>query len=436
MASNCVLDKIVGSLPIELWCNVFQHLEPRIDPKTGHWLPSLEAQAYFWQLPRVCKAFQRVFKALPRLGCQAVLKRAALKSPNKALATSLVPWLQARAAVLQRLCVECWAPDVVKFLRALKHPDSTLSALHFEARYQAEICTLASFTSLTSCSLKSTYAGSDMPDLQPLQGLPHLTHVSLENGEFTTFSAASHLTRLELRFTQVTNAVYCNFASSLVDLYISDGDLVGLHARGLLACTALQRLEIWDHCSSNAANQADAFQCCSNPEDDEDDHWPADMSPLACLTDLRVRLREGSGGVNLTGVATLTSLTILFYFILFGGPIIVGPMMENLHKLVCLELAQHARFNHGSDFDLRCDWRGYHVLQKLRIEGLFKADNKLLGLVQLPHLRNVLMRNATPADHASAFFLGSLSTQMALKRRGVKFQCMYADFSPEVQCTA
>ena len=110
--------------------------------------------------------------------------------------------------------------------------------------------------------------------------------------------------------------------------------------------------------------------------------------------------------------------------------------MENLHKLVCLELAQHARFNHGSDFDLRCDWRGYHVLQKLRIEGLFKADSKLLGLVQLPHLRNVHMRNATPADHASAFFLGSLSTQMALKRRGVKFQCMYADFSPELYCTA
>lgn len=153
-----------------------------------------------------------------------------------------------------------------------------------------------------------------MPDLQPLQGLPHLTHVSLENGDFSTLSAASQLTRLELRYAQVTNEVYCKFVSSLVHLYIDKSDLDGLHARGLLACTVLQRLEIWDHCSITAADQADSFQCYdvySDPNDIEDDHWPADMSSLACLTDLYVRPREGSGGVNLTGVATLTSLTSL-----------------------------------------------------------------------------------------------------------------------------
>ena len=223
----------------------------------------------------------------------------------------------------------------------------------------------------------------------------------------------------------MTNGVYCSFASSLVDLYIKYSSLAELHARGLLACTAVQRLEIWGCCSIDAADQADSFQCCSTIDDAEDDHWPADMSPLACLTDLRVRLREGSGGVNLTGVATLTNLTNLDF--VFNGPTIVGPMMENLHKLVCLELARYARFNHDLDFDFTCDWRGYHVLQKLRIDGLFKADSKLLGLVELPHLRNVDMSCATPADHASAFFLGSLSNQMALKRRGVKFQCMFAD---------
>ena len=337
-ASTCVLDRNASSLPLEVWCKVFQHLEPRVDSKTGHWLPSLEAQAYFWQLPRVCKAFQRVFKAHPRLGCQVILERAPLTSPNKDLLTSLVPWLQARAAVMQRLCVDCWTPDVIKFLRALEHPDSTLSAIHFRATYQAEICTLASFTSLTSCSLKSSYA-SGILDLEPLQGLPHLKHVSLENGDFTTLSAASCLTRLELRYAQVNNGVYFNFVSSLVDLYMNHSDLGELHAKGLLACTALQRLEIWDCCSVNAADQADSFQCCSNAtgNDAEGDHWHADMSSLACLTDLCVRLRDGSGVVNLTGVATLTSLTKLDFVI--NGPTIVGPMMESLHKLVCLELA-------------------------------------------------------------------------------------------------
>ena len=76
--------------------------------------------------------------------------------------------------------------------------------------------------------------------------------------------------------------------------------------------------------------------------------------------------------------------------------------MESLHKLVCLELANYAGFNHDSDFDLTCDWHAYHVLQTLRIRGTFKADSKLLGLVELPHLRNVDMRNTMPADHASA----------------------------------
>jgi len=194
-------------------------------------------------------------------------------------------------------------------------------------------------------------------------------------------------------------------------------DLGGLHARGLLACTALQHLDIWDCCSINAADPADSFQCCRDANDIEDDHWPADMSSLACLTDLCVRLREGSDGVDLTGVATLTSLTSLEFVV--NGPTIVGPVMESLHKLICLDLASctSARFNPDSDFDFSCDWHGYHVLQQLRTDGLFKADSKLLGLVKLPHLRNVNMRKAKPVDHASAFFLGSLSKHMALKCR-------------------
>ncbi len=422
------MDRDVSSLPLEVWFKIFQHLEPRVDPRTGYWVPAVEAQAYFWQLPRVCKAFHRVLKAHPQLGCQVTLEKAPLKSPNKNLATGLVPWLQARAAVMQRLGVQCWTPDVVKFLRALEHPGSTLPAIHFKTRYQAEICTLASFTSLTCCSLRrSNNTCYATPDLEPLRGLPHLTHVCLVEGDFSTLSAASHLTRLELKFARVTNTGYCNFASSLVDLYMEYGDLGGLHARGLLACTALQRLEVRDCCSIAAADQTDSFQCYGGTTDIEDDHWPDGMSFLTCLTDLCVHLQERSNGVYLTRVATLTSLTNLQFVV--NGPTIMGPMMENLHKLVCLELT--SCYNPHSHFELCCDWRGYRVLQKLCIRGRFQADSKLLGLVELPHLRNVDMSRATPADHASAFFLGSLSKHMALKLRRVNFQCMYAD--PEFQ---
>jgi hypothetical protein len=194
-ACTCFLDTNVSSLPLEVWFKVFQQLEPKVDPETGYWVSSLEAQAYFWQLPRVCKAFQRAFKAHPQLGCQVVLEKASLTSPNKDLLTSLVPWLQARAAFLQKLCVERWTPDVINILRALEHPGSALSVLHFKIRHKAEICTLASFTSLTSCSLKFCSYGLQFGilDLEPLQGLPHLTHVSLETGNFTILSAASHL---------------------------------------------------------------------------------------------------------------------------------------------------------------------------------------------------------------------------------------------------
>ena len=194
-ACTCFLDTNVSSLPLEVLLKVFQQLKPKVDPETGYWVSSLEAQAYFWQLPRVCKAFQRVFKAHPQLGCQVVLEKASLTSPNKDLLTSLVPWLQAQAAVLQKLCVEHWTPDVNNILRALEHPGSALLVLHFKNRHKAEICTLASFTSLTSCSLKFCSYGLQFGilDLEPLQGLPHLTHVSLETGKFTILSAASHL---------------------------------------------------------------------------------------------------------------------------------------------------------------------------------------------------------------------------------------------------
>ncbi len=275
---------------------------------------------------------------------------------------------------MQRLGVQSWTSDVVNFLRALEQPGNTLSAIHFKTRYQAEICTLASFTSLTCCSLRRSnkicYA---TPDLEPLQGLPHLTHVRLEQGDFSTLSAASHLTRLEPHFARVTNTDYCNFASSLVDLYMEDSDLGGLHARGLLACTALQRSEIWDCCFITAADHPDSLQCCRDAIDVEDDHWHADMSSLACLTDLCVYLGEGSGGVTLTGVATLTTLTNLSFRV--TGLIIVGAMMESSHKLVCLGLASCCEID--SELEFSCDWHGFRVLQQLHIYGQFKADTKL-----------------------------------------------------------
>ena len=103
--------------------------------------------------------------------------------------------------------------------------------------------------------------------------------------------------------------------------------------------------------------------------------------------------------------------------------------MESLHKLVCLGLASCCEID--SELEFSCDWHGFRVLQQLHIYGQFKADTKLIGLVELPRLNIVNMRHAKPADHASAFFLGSLAKHMALKRRRVKFQCMYSD--PEIQ---
>ena len=97
------------------------------------------------------------------------------------------------------------------------------------------------FTSLQRCDLAvpDTVTGTPL-DLLPLQALPALQNLTLQEGKFCNLHAASYLTKLVIDESSVGSRQDCTFAGSLCRLYVADSKIVNFHSLGVCACTALE----------------------------------------------------------------------------------------------------------------------------------------------------------------------------------------------------
>ncbi len=402
----------VSVLPLELWARVFKVLEPTPGTPDWDWYPvMLKAQTSFWQLPLVCKGFCNVFRTHPELGHHILLNKKKLKSGNQRVAASLVPWLEARAAVVKTFHANHWSKDVIKYLTALEHQSSALTDLQLKPRHMTEVSCLASFTALTSCCLQPLYDRHfDTVDLTPLQGLQMLTKLALNRGCYCSLSAVSHLTNLDLNTARISDSDYCTFASNLIHLRVQTSDLDMLHARGLMACVALQSLEISEHCTIDAEHGEDCLDTFLSTSGDI--RIAADFSSLACLTNLQLSLQNHSRPSRLFGLGTIPHLQSLHLTV--PGPAHIGPEFERLNKLTNLYVGtvKGTTFVFKDCVSFLLDWQALHDLRQLEIRCLFSAGKSIMDIAKLSHLKCLKLEDAEPANRESAWYLGGLSRKV------------------------
>ena len=364
------------------------------------------------QLPWVCKAFHSVFEAHPELGCQVVLIKKVPKS------TSLVPWLQARAAATQHLDSGSSAADRVKYLEVLLHSCSSLKSIRIKVKSRLHF--LTHLASLTSCSLKFVDF-DETPDLSPLSGLQKLSHLSLDNGyiQFGCLPTLVSLTHLELCGVKVETS-YCTFVSTLGKLRVEKCDLEGLHTRGLLGFTALQSLQLCDSCVITADDYADS---CKFGIESFPPGMPNDMSPLFSLTCIQLlypmdQCYPGVGmQLDFRGIDTLPNLQSLE--IMTPGTIIFDHEYEKLTRLTSLHISARKCSKDHLSFTL--DWQVLQALQQLEVNGSFAADRRLLGLAMLPYLRRVNLKEVIPANQITCSVFNDLEDAMALRHQDILF---------------
>ena len=409
----------VPTLPLEVWARVFQHLQPTPDVPKRSWYPiAVQAQTSFWQLPSVCKTFHAVFIAHPEFGQQVFLSKNMLTKPNADLVPSLVGWLQARAGVLKRFEAHSWSPDLATYLTALQHTHPALTTIAVKAKLLVEVWSLSGFTALTSCCLTSSQQFDyDCPDLKPLQRLRNLTSLELHQGHFSSLSAARHLTNLVLVGSCVANYWYprTSCVSKLVRLRVDSSDLENFHPKGLLACVALQFLEIRGPCCIEAVEKADYYRV----KGEQLHNWgnlflfPTDFSTLVCLTHMRLYMHGNSSQLDFSGLSKLPNIHSLD--LSASCSVRFDKDFETLSKLTTLSLSA----DHGSIVTVSSDldWRAFPALQQLCISHTsVDVSSNLLDVAELVQLRSVSFVNALPVSLTSKNILEVVLRHLAENR--------------------
>lgn len=221
----------VCKLPPELWARVMTFMEPTLDLTTDEWL---EQQAAFWQVPLVCKTFQKIFTQ-HKVGRHICVRTEVL---SYAVIPSLLACLRAKSGVIKTLQTTVWSDECFLAL----YPSSTLTSVIARPTGVPNLEMLASFTALKSCHLTSpAYQRQDLSvanlDLEPLQGLGQVTDLHLASGAYGNL-ATSQLTYLGLSDAEAHVKESCSFCTSLIKLTMVGSSLYNVDSMGLLACTA------------------------------------------------------------------------------------------------------------------------------------------------------------------------------------------------------
>lgn len=426
-----------SKLPSELWAMVFEHIMPLPASVESDWSIGAPAQAAFWQLPMVCKAFYNTFADHPELGCCVFVSLIKHHGESRDTGTrSLVPWLQAQAEAVRALHAECTTSEVPKHLH-LEPPPVSFALLQNKG-FTADLHILKSFTSLTACCLSSSHALYERRgpvDLTPLQALRHLRTLGLHGGSYTCLAAVSFLTSLELKLAHTHETsresaqpelLYCASASTLVQLSMTKSTIRQLHPRGLLGCTALQCLKIEGECHIPAEQAEDYFdidECSCMPKAVPwAGQWygPEDCSPLVNLAEVDLTTDGGweDECMDLEAIGSLPNLQSLYVL----SP---QPYLESEHSFPHLsrltKLCIYARTGFYP-FIWNLDCAALKALQHLEIGGAFEAKCRVLGLLSLLHLHHVDLSTAEPVNEASQVLLKDLARLFEEDRPDVSFQ--------------
>lgn len=150
--------------------------------------PSNTSAAVLWQ---VCRNFKQVFEQYPMPSQWMIL-------PETFAASSLpsvLKWLHHFGSDVQGVsCKSTAAAEAV--LTPLTWPGSHIHTIHVHSASPSMLHVLSVMTSLTTCDLLNDFG--DPCDLTPMQILPNLNSLCLQDGVFLNIHELAHLTELRL----------------------------------------------------------------------------------------------------------------------------------------------------------------------------------------------------------------------------------------------
>ena len=455
-------------LPDELWAKIFVELEGGVRHGLGESFRDFpdrmaEAQSELHQLRLVCRKFNDVIKAHPRLSRCLVLPPAL----NHQSLPSLLAWLQQHAASVEILAAYCDSPCPEAALAKLLPPQTLLDDVFLSQCSSRAVALMSRLNLMTQCELSTP---TDVIDLSPLKELTKLQKLHLSHGNFQAAGLPANLTNLTVEGSHLFvrhNPLGCSYVSSLQKLQLYHGYLSGLHPSGLLACSAVEQLQLI-HCSIGADDKS----CWVDSS-----CLPTGFSALTSLSSLTVTFGPTVPENNLIDLGVLHALPLLQNLVVQSEGMSVNLRVpaelgafQNLTSLtLSAPVWDHQRLavqSEGMSVNLRLpaelgalqnltsltlrapvwdyqsenvhsgfpvvsidvQWDGMHALQCLKVHNLhFSCSSSMLALTTLSHLSEITFEDCTPVgirDEESSFtYLHRTMQQIVRHCPHVKLVC-------------
>ena len=397
---------ILPGLSDDLWAKIIVELEGRFTDclrfRVNEPVSLAKAQSSFHQLRLVCHKFNDVFKDHPKLSRCLALSPALTQQSLP----GLLAWLQQYRASVE-IFAACGSPCMEAALSKLMPPQTSLDTVFLSFCSSSAVQLMSGLTSLTHCEIVSP---RDTVLLTPLKDLVNLQKLHLTDGQFAASGLPAHLTNLTIEganlfISQSTLGSSC--VTSLRKLRVCDGELSGLHPRGLLACSIVEHLQL-----EGCLIAADELE---QRVDFTRDHskvvcMPTGISELTSLSSLTLSLGLDTPGVRFFDLGPLHALNLLQDLcVLFEGPNMrmrLSAELSALQKLTSLYLSAHRRTEYDEDIPsdravakLHVDWSGMHALQRLTIRNWhFTCTSSMLELTALRNLSLVDFDNSRPVE--------------------------------------
>ncbi len=333
---------------------------------------------------------------------------------------SVLKWLHHFGSAVQGVsCKSSVAAEAV--LTPLTWLGSHIHTIHVHSPSPSMLHVLSVMTSLTTCDLLNDC--SSPCDLTPMQALPTLNSLYLQDGIFLNIHTLAHLTELRLSNVDVqTNAAWaCCISLKQAHWYASY--VGGLHPEGLLACSSLQNVSMVNVVITGIDLPYSERLCLFS----KSPRIPKSMSRLTDLTHLQLGM-DGPRGAELQ-VSQLYQLISLTHFSFTGSSALNLELgLSQLTNLVCLSLSSNLR---GSLLHIgfaALDWQKLYSLQMLILrECKLSFDASILTIVEHQCMQTIIFDGCIPADQHTSKFYADLVYTLALRRPDIRFSTAMID---------
>ncbi len=252
-------------------------------------------------------------------------------------------------------------------------------------------------------------------------------------GGTVSYGRLAGLTYLDLDFAYVTCVNSSGLVNTMEELNISASTLIGIHPEGLAALTALKSLTLF---GSEIA--ADVNAQSVDTKLDSETRLPAQMPVLSCMTFLDLELCSPvQRDFDLSCLYTLNNLRELSVSLGAGvAHARVGPTLSCLSNLESLKVDFTSFQQHT--LTLQAPWHLMLRLQRVSFRaGVYHFSRDLLGLTQLPGLKEIFFLNGSPGDHSSLALFGALVYNMAIHCPSVILKLpLHCPLLPSKACSA